>query len=49
MAVKTPLNSFARGRKVGHDSSKKKRQAAVAQLQQWAKGKTTEIPNTSTK
>ncbi|GAO99876.1 hypothetical protein [Fructobacillus ficulneus] len=46
MAVKTPLNSFARGRKVGHDSAKKKRQAAVAQLQQWAKGKTTEIPNT---
>ncbi|MDF7627533.1 hypothetical protein OZX65_01285 [Leuconostocaceae bacterium ESL0723] len=46
MALKKPLNSFARARKVGHDASKKKRQAAIAQLQQWAKGKTKEIPDT---
>ena len=46
MAIKTPLNSFARGRKVGHDAKKKKRQSAIAQLQQWAKGKNVEIPKT---
>ncbi|CAK1244721.1 hypothetical protein [Fructobacillus fructosus] len=46
MAIKTPLNSFARGRKVGHDAKKKRRLDAVAQLQQWAKGKDVELPKT---
>lgn len=46
MALKKPLNSFARARKVGHNAAKKKRQNAIAQLQQWAKGKVEEIPNT---
>ncbi|CAK8054767.1 hypothetical protein [Eupransor demetentiae] len=44
MAEKTPLNSFARARKVGHDAKKKKRQENIALLQQWAKGKNKEIP-----
>ena len=37
MALKKPLNSFARARKVGHNSAKKQRQIAIAKLQQWAK------------
>lgn len=46
MALKKPLNSFARARKVGHSSAKKQRQEAIAKLQQWAKGKFEEIPST---
>ncbi|KAI3473665.1 hypothetical protein Pfo_031506 [Paulownia fortunei] len=37
MALKKPLNSFARARKVSHSAAKKQRQAAIAKLQQWAK------------
>lgn len=44
MALKKPYNSFARARKVGHNNAKKQRQAAIAQLQQWAKGKSEELP-----
>ena len=44
MALKKPLNSFARARKVGHNSAKKQRQIAIAKLQQWAKGKSHLIP-----
>ncbi|AFT82319.1 MULTISPECIES: hypothetical protein [Leuconostoc] len=46
MALKKPLNSFARARKVGHNSAKKQRQTAIAKLQQWAKGKSEELPST---
>ena len=46
MALKKPLNSFARARKVGHNSAKKQRQIAIAKLQQWAKGKSEELPET---
>lgn len=46
MALKKPLNSFARARKVGHNSAKKQRQTAIAKLQQWAKGKSEELPVT---
>lgn len=47
MALKKPLNSFARARKVSHSAAKKQRQAAIAKLQQWAKGKSEELPTTS--
>lgn len=46
MALKKPLNPFARARKVGHNSAKKQRQTAIAKLQQWAKGKSEELPET---
>ena len=46
MALKKPLNSFARALKVSHSAAKKQRQAAIAKLQQWAKGKSEELPST---
>ena len=46
MALKKPLNSFARARKVGHNSAKKQRQIAIAQLQHGAKGKSEALPET---
>lgn len=44
MAQKKPHNPFARARKVGHNNAKTQRQAAIAKLQQWAKGKIEELP-----
>ena len=38
MALKKPLNPFARRRQIGHNSQKKQEQKRIAQLQQWAKG-----------
>ncbi|HEY4398983.1 MAG TPA: hypothetical protein VGM95_00465 [Lactobacillaceae bacterium] len=46
MSKKKPLNPFARARKVGHNNAKTQRQNAIAKLQQWAKGKTDELPTT---